>query len=652
MALNADTLIGQVVGGYQLDRVLGRGGAGIVYLGHVPDHPLHRVAIKILIPPGQMTAQEQAEFRKRFLREADTLTRLRHPHILAIQFAAEDKPSGLVYMIMDYLAGGTLEDLLRRGPLSFPQVSAYVTQLAGALDYAHSFNVIHRDLKPANVLLDERGNAYLADFGIAKLLDASATTMTKVNQVIGTPSYMAPEQITNERISPATDVYGLGNLTYQMVTGRAPFDSPSLLSLMRQITTDEPPPPREFRPDLPVSAANVLLHALAKRPAERFASAGEFALAWDSGLQGGYMAPSPQTLSTQPAFAAFAFAQPNDALLAPAGTNNQTTNILPTDRRPRRRWLGVIAAALLFTLAIGGIAAVAVLGRQAKGEHLNLGSTQTVPTSTSAPVGTPIGTSTSVPATAQPAQQITSCAQVSGFASAGVANAGKHFTDVTFLANSRSLVTTTAEVKGYQYQVIKVCTPSASVNSVRAFFTTKMISNGWAQSSTLPLNGDPTSACASGYCWVETTTPAAPPRYVSVEMQSGEGNFGSVAVYQLRVFVAPLAGGNATIVPGGKLIFDQTGLGEYAWDSGTNQINLTNGAMQVSFGTTDFDSITLGILETTSYGGGFIDPTRTDLGNGIEGVKSGNGHYIKWQILSYNSSQMQVRYVTYAYSIT
>ncbi len=651
MALNADTLIGQIVGGYRLDRVLGRGGAGVVYLGHVPDHPTHYVALKVLIPPGQMTAQEQGEFRLRFLREATTLTWLRHPHILAIQFASEDPASGLVYMVMDYLAGGTLEDLLRRGPLSLPQVSDYVTQLAGALDYAHSLNVIHRDLKPANVLLDDRQNIYLADFGIAKLLDASATMMTKANQVIGTPSYMAPEQITHERISSATDVYGLGILTYQMVTGRMPFDSPSLLLLMRQITMDAPPSPREFRPDLPVSAANVLLRALAKRPAERFASAGAFAQAWNRALQGDYTMSSPQTFSTQLAMMDVAFAQPDDASLAPAGMNNQTPGTLPEPQRPRRKWNVLMILGLLFALVIGSMATITILGKHTKGERLNLtsGITQQIPTSTSAPAVTPIGKSTGTSATPQPAQQITSCAQVSGFASASAASAGQHFTDVTFPANSRSFVTTTAEVSGYQYQVIKSCTPNASVNSVRAYYASTLIGKGWAQSSTIPLGGNPSAACGDAYCWKQGT---APTRYVDVEVPSGEGNFGSVAVYQLRVFVAPLASGTATFMPNGTLVLDPTDTGEYFWDGGANQIDLAGTTTQVSFGTPNFNSIMLTDLEGASYGGGFIDPTRSDLVNAVLGVKTQGGHFAKWCILSNNGSQMTVSYVTYAYSIT
>ncbi|HKD75677.1 MAG TPA: hypothetical protein VKB76_09290, partial [Ktedonobacterales bacterium] len=351
------------------------------------------------------------------------------------------------------------------------------------------------------------------------------------------------------------------------------------------------------------------------------------------------------------AMAGFVFAQPNDAPLAPAGAGNGTTDALPTDRRPQRRWIGLIAAALIFALVAGGIATIVIGGKQSKSVQLNFtgNTTQQVPTVTSAPAVTPIGKSTGTSATPQPTPQITSCAQISAFAGAGAASVGKHFTDVAFLANSRSFVSTTAEVKGYQYQVIKVCTPNASVNNVRAYYASKLVSAGWTQSSTFPLNGDPTSACGDAYCWKQGT---APTRYIGVEVQSGEGNFGSVAAYQIRVFVAPLASGTTTFMPNGTLVLDPTDTGEYVWDGGTNHINLAGTTTQNSFGTSDIDSITLTDLEGASFGGGFIDPTRTDLGNYVSGVKTQGGHFAKWHILSNNGSQMTLIYVTYAYSIT
>jgi hypothetical protein len=268
---------------------------------------------------------------------------------------------------------------------------------------------------------------------------------------------------------------------------------------------------------------------------------------------------------------------------------------------------------------------------------------------TPASTTTPVGSSSSAHPTPKPAPQITSCTQISGFSSAGSASAGKHFTDFMFPPNSRSFVIQTSEANGYQFQVMKACTSNDTITGVRSFYQSSFASHGWSSSSTIPINGNPSTACGSAICWKQGTSPT---RYADVDVQSGEGNFGSVTVYQLRVFVAPLASGTKTFMPNGTLVLDPTGSGEYVWDGGTNHINLAGGATQVSFDTSDFASITLGDLEGTSYGGGFIDPTRTDLGNFVSGVKSGNGHFSKWHILSNNGNQMQIIFVTYAYSIS
>jgi serine/threonine protein kinase len=295
MTPNADDLIGHIINGYQIEQVLGTGGAGTVYLAHSTDPAQPQVAIKVLMPP-TMNVQEQTEFRKRFIREADMLTRLHHPHILPVQALGEDEASGIVYMVMPYIQGGTLADRLMHGPLSLQQAMNYLNQLADALEYSHSNQVIHRDLKPANVLIDEHDHVYLADFGIAKLLDQSVVTMTNVNQIIGTPGYMAPEQIASEPVSPATDVYCLGILAYEMFTGKMPFDAPSLVGLLRQIALEEPVSPRDLCPTLPRPADEVILRALAKVPEQRFPSAQAFARALERGLQGKQMTPLPQSL--------------------------------------------------------------------------------------------------------------------------------------------------------------------------------------------------------------------------------------------------------------------------------------------------------------------------------------------------------------------
>ncbi len=220
-------------------------------------------------------------------------------------------------------------------------------QLADALDYAHEHKVIHRDLKPANVLIGEHDHIYLADFGSAKVLSTGAVSMTNVNQIVGTPAYMAPEQIADQPVGPATDVYGLGVLAYQMITGKLPFDAPSLLGTLRQIALEEPASPREARPELPLPAAEVILRALAKTPEQRFPSARVFAAALERGLQNRHMTPSPQSILAQFPVDGIQFAHP-DAAPAQWVPGEQP-------RRPSRRVMILIASALLLALVSTGL---------------------------------------------------------------------------------------------------------------------------------------------------------------------------------------------------------------------------------------------------------------------------------------------------------
>src|SRR5579884_1044273 len=202
----ANALVGKDIGDYRLEHLIGRGAMGQVFLarrlpqtsplieraGELPIALPEVAAIKLLALPALMDAAQQAEFRRRFEREAETLRRLRHRHILSLLAYGTDQAMGLPYMIIPYMSGGTLADLIRRAseadPLSLYAVADILQQLAAALDYAHSLGVIHRDIKPANVLLDEHGNAYLADFSIAHLLAESQTGLTATGAVLGTPA--------------------------------------------------------------------------------------------------------------------------------------------------------------------------------------------------------------------------------------------------------------------------------------------------------------------------------------------------------------------------------------------------------------------------------------------------------------------------------
>jgi serine/threonine protein kinase len=394
MSLNADELIGYRLGDYQLERVLGSGGAGIVYLASRLDQPDDQVAIKVLMPP-TLNTREQDEFRRRFLREAEILTSLRHDHIVPVLSVGEDQPHRFVYMVMSYIGAGTLADRLDQGTLPLSQMMSYVAQLADALDYAHEHHIIHRDLKPANVLLDEHDQVYLADFGIAKLLDQDATTITNVNQAIGTPGYMAPEQIAGQMASAATDVYGLGILAYQMVAGRLPFATASLATTVLQIVSEQPASPREFRAELPQPAAEVILRAIAKTPEQRFASASAFARALDRGLQNKPMTPSPQTIL---GYMPVAEGESSQSDAAPAAW------ISPERRRRRPVWVALAAGVLVLAVLVG-IAGTRVFPHFGTLHSLGGSTPQPVliATQNAVPTGTSVPNATHTPSISTPA---------------------------------------------------------------------------------------------------------------------------------------------------------------------------------------------------------------------------------------------------------
>jgi serine/threonine protein kinase len=292
----SEGVAGRVLGGYVLERELGRGLTGTVLLGRrasgmpalverTAAAPLELpalAAVKVLIPPRQASQKEEAEFRARFEREARTLQRLRHPHLVPVLASGEE--DGLLYMVLPYLPGGTLADRVSSGGLPLPDVERWLTQIAAALDYAHGEGIIHRDLKPANVLLDGDGNASLADFSIARL--AQGTQLTTSKAVMGTYDYMAPEQASTGKVEPAADIYSLGCLVYQLIAGRVPFTATEVAQVILKHVTEPPPAPRALRPDLPEPAEAAILKALAKRPEQRFATAGALARAFREGLAG------------------------------------------------------------------------------------------------------------------------------------------------------------------------------------------------------------------------------------------------------------------------------------------------------------------------------------------------------------------------------
>jgi len=276
----SDPLVGRRLGRYEIQAPLGRGGMASVY--RALDLNLRRqVALKVLLAPAG--ADDSAG---RFLREAQTLASLHHPHIVRVYDYGEQ--DNMRYIVQELLPGPTLAqelDALRAQgrTMPLPDVEQVISQVAAALDYAHGRGVIHRDLKPANLIRNAEGAVVLADFGIAKVTEALAHTQTGV--VVGTPTYIAPEQAGGRPVTPATDIYALGVVLFELLTGRPPFQRDSPLAVAVAHLSDPPPAPSALRPHLPPALDAVVLRALAKEPAGRFASAGELAAALRQALR-------------------------------------------------------------------------------------------------------------------------------------------------------------------------------------------------------------------------------------------------------------------------------------------------------------------------------------------------------------------------------
>src|SRR5664279_2665449 len=225
--------IGGTLGRYRLDALLGRGGMAEVF--RATDTKLARtVAVKVILA----THAVEGHFLERFLREARMVASLEHPNILPVYDFGEE--SGVPFLVMPYLPGGSLRDRLKAGPVPLAVASSWIVQLSDALDAAHAAGVLHRDVKPANVLLGKDDRLFLADFGIAKLLE-SQTGLTATGVVVGTPIYMAPEQAQGHPASPATDRYALAVVAFEILAGRPPFEGDSVLSLMHQHVATPPP---------------------------------------------------------------------------------------------------------------------------------------------------------------------------------------------------------------------------------------------------------------------------------------------------------------------------------------------------------------------------------------------------------------------------
>jgi ligand-binding sensor domain-containing protein/tRNA A-37 threonylcarbamoyl transferase component Bud32 len=314
-------LTGQNLGPYRILEQIGLGGMATVYRAYQPSMD-RQVAVKVL--PAHF--MQDPTFVERFEREAHTIARLAHPHILPVHDYGKSD-DGTTYIVMRYVEAGTLADLLRRGPMPLGQTTQLFYQVGDALAYAHEQGVIHRDMKPSNVLVDPRDQAFLTDFGLARMVESSSHLTGSM--VVGTPAYMAPEQGEGLPATQQSDIYSLGVVLYEMVTGRPPFEAETPLAVMIKHMTEPLPLPRELNPDLTLEVERVILRALAKEPQARYQDAKEMVQALRRAVRASTTATGPQS--------------------SPA-----PTEVAPPPKRPLWPWLGSIVggAALLIVLGI------------------------------------------------------------------------------------------------------------------------------------------------------------------------------------------------------------------------------------------------------------------------------------------------------------
>ncbi|MBP8857449.1 MAG: serine/threonine protein kinase [Anaerolineaceae bacterium] len=283
-------LTNQSIGRYHILEQLGQGGMATVYKAY--DTRLEReVAIKV-IRVDQFAPAILERILARFEREAKALARLTHPNIVHVNDYGEH--NGIPYLVMDYLPGGTLKQLLGM-PMPFAQAASLLLPIARALDYSHRRDILHRDVKPSNILLNEESDPLLSDFGVAKILEeGTGSTLTGTGIGLGTPEYMAPEQWVGKAV-PASDLYSLGVVFYELVTGHKPYTADTPAAILIKQTSDPLPRPKQYIPDLPDEVERVIFKALAKKPEDRYETMAAFAVALESLVHvQAVAAPGPQ----------------------------------------------------------------------------------------------------------------------------------------------------------------------------------------------------------------------------------------------------------------------------------------------------------------------------------------------------------------------
>ncbi|GAB5492249.1 MAG: hypothetical protein Phog2KO_24640 [Phototrophicaceae bacterium] len=360
-----DPLIGKKLGDYNIEGVLGTGGMARVYRGY--DDNLDRYAAIKVIEPQLIASTEENEYRERFLREARAIARLNHPHIVSIyQF---NQIGNVYYIAMEYAKGDNLRDILK-GYIKDGQIMPtdrllkILSDIASALDYAHQQQIIHRDIKPSNIIVSEKDNAVLTDFGLA--LNATEGT---IGNTFGSVHYIAPEQaISSAQAVAQSDQYSLGIVAYELLTGRVPFDDASAMSIALKHISDPPPPPTELNPNIPAEVEQVLMRSLDKDPTKRFDTAKEFVSAMElafnmvdnadidapNTLKEAIGAPPPTQLLSP-------FAE-SDSIPKIPEASRPSFNVPPTQKSNRTGVYFVIALVLIALIALAYVLSTGAFG--------------------------------------------------------------------------------------------------------------------------------------------------------------------------------------------------------------------------------------------------------------------------------------------------
>jgi DNA-binding beta-propeller fold protein YncE len=345
---------GQTIGQYRIVEKIGEGGMGAVYKADQPSIP-RTVVIKVL----SASFSDFPDARDRFRRELNMLTRLEHPYILPVYDFGE--VAGSPYIVMRHMTGGSLQDRLQRASIGRDEALRLLNQVAQALDFAHDQGIVHRDLKPANILLDDGGNAYLGDFGLAKSISGTQD-LTATGTTLGSPAYMSPEQARGEKLTRESDIYSLTILVYRLLSGRLPFEADTAWDFITKHIAAEPTPIRQHVPDLPPALETVLAAGLAKDPLARPGRASDLVNAVTAALSGAAVVPvAAPRASTTSASAV------TGTLVSPAAP--------PLATPARRAWRlpVLLAAGGVALLVVGAIGAGAIylLGRSGLGSSIS-----------------------------------------------------------------------------------------------------------------------------------------------------------------------------------------------------------------------------------------------------------------------------------------